>query len=79
MVMIPRKGQMFPRSERMLPGRSPQSREHEDAARWTQLYRELMETKQTLAAYLAAAFEPAGEAARAELKSVVRPHALRRL
>jgi hypothetical protein len=53
-----------------LPGENPDSREQEDAAHWVQVYRELMETKQTLAADLAIALERSGEAARAELESV---------
>jgi hypothetical protein len=56
--------------ERLLPGENPRSREHEDAVHWAQVYRELMETKQTLATDLAAALERTGKAASAELKSV---------
>jgi hypothetical protein len=56
--------------DRLLPGENPDSHEQEDAAHWVRVYRELMETKQTLAADLAIALERSGEAARAELESV---------
>jgi hypothetical protein len=56
--------------DRLLPGENPHSLEPDDAAHWFQVYGELVATKRTLAADLAAALEHTGEAASAELRSV---------
>lgn len=56
--------------ERLLPGEDPESIKREEAARWAQVYRELMETKRMLAEDLTAALARTGEVARAELESV---------
>ncbi|PZR86952.1 MAG: hypothetical protein DLM67_23025 [Candidatus Nephthysia bennettiae] len=56
--------------ERLLPGEDLASNDPADVARWVTIYRELKETKQTLADDLAAALETASQAARAELESV---------
>jgi predicted nuclease with TOPRIM domain len=56
--------------ERLLPGEDLTSSDREDAAHWVQVYRELRDTKKTLAADLATALDGAGEVARAELEAV---------
>jgi hypothetical protein len=56
--------------ERLLPGEDLDSADPADAARWVTIYRELRETKQTLADDLSAALETASQPARAELESV---------
>jgi hypothetical protein len=56
--------------ERLLPGEDPATDDPADVASWVQVYRELRDTKKTLAADLAAALVSASEAARAELESV---------
>jgi hypothetical protein len=56
--------------ERLLPGEDIESSDRETAARWAQVYRELMETKQMMAANLTAAVDRVSSSARAELKTV---------
>jgi hypothetical protein len=56
--------------ERLLPGEDLQSSEANDAAHWARIYRELMETKQSLADRLEAALREVSGEARAELESV---------
>jgi hypothetical protein len=56
--------------ERRLPGENLDSTDPEDAAHWVGVYRELKETKQSLAKQLEAGLKGASGAARAELESV---------
>jgi hypothetical protein len=56
--------------ERLLPGEEWDSSDRQTAARWAHVYRELMETKQMMAANLTAAVDRVSLTARAELKSV---------
>jgi hypothetical protein len=56
--------------QRQLPGENLDSMDPNDAAHWVQVYRQLLETKQTLADALGASLPEVGREAREELEGV---------